>query len=32
VTLTKDGDPPPPEIVHRGHRGQTTVIFANIKI
>ncbi|XP_017071040.1 Down syndrome cell adhesion molecule-like protein Dscam2 isoform X4 [Drosophila eugracilis] len=32
VTLTKDGDPPPPEIIHRGHRGQTTVIFANINL
>ncbi|XP_070070777.1 cell adhesion molecule Dscam2 isoform X4 [Drosophila takahashii] len=32
VTLTKDGDPPPPEIVHRGHRGQTTVIFANMNL
>ncbi|XP_033158083.1 Down syndrome cell adhesion molecule-like protein Dscam2 isoform X10 [Drosophila simulans] len=32
VTLTKDGDPPPPEIMHRGRSGQTTVIFANINL
>ncbi|XP_039485629.1 Down syndrome cell adhesion molecule-like protein Dscam2 isoform X4 [Drosophila santomea] len=32
VTLTKDGDPPPPEIMHRGHGGQTNVIFANINL
>ncbi|XP_043647320.1 Down syndrome cell adhesion molecule-like protein Dscam2 isoform X5 [Drosophila teissieri] len=32
VTLTKDGDPPPPEIMHRGRGGQTTVIFANINL
>ncbi|KAH8379056.1 hypothetical protein KR009_002841 [Drosophila setifemur] len=31
VTLTKDGDPPPPEIVHRGHRG-TTVFYGNINL
>ncbi|XP_041563869.1 Down syndrome cell adhesion molecule-like protein Dscam2 isoform X11 [Drosophila elegans] len=32
VTLTKDGDPPPPEIMHRGHRGHTTVILGNINL
>ncbi|XP_044570735.1 Down syndrome cell adhesion molecule-like protein Dscam2 isoform X15 [Drosophila ananassae] len=31
VTLTKDGDPPPPEIVQRGHRG-TTVFYGNINL
>ncbi|XP_052844073.1 cell adhesion molecule Dscam2 isoform X15 [Drosophila gunungcola] len=32
VTLTKDGDPPPPEIMHRGHSGHTTVILGNINL
>ncbi|XP_034120783.1 Down syndrome cell adhesion molecule-like protein Dscam2 isoform X7 [Drosophila guanche] len=31
VTLTKDGDPPPPEIVQRGQRGPT-VFYGNINL
>lgn len=31
ATLTKEGDPPPPEVVHRGHRGQN-VILGNINL
>ncbi|XP_065091075.1 cell adhesion molecule Dscam2 isoform X7 [Ochlerotatus camptorhynchus] len=30
VTLTKDGDPPPPDILHRGHRAQ--VFYSNIQL
>ncbi|XP_059226041.1 cell adhesion molecule Dscam2 isoform X4 [Stomoxys calcitrans] len=31
VTLTKDGDPPPPEIVQRGQRG-TNVFYGNVNL
>nr|XP_029721997.1 Down syndrome cell adhesion molecule-like protein Dscam2 isoform X8 [Aedes albopictus] len=30
VTLTKDGDPPPPDLLHRGHRSQ--VFYSNIQL
>ncbi|XP_055845691.1 cell adhesion molecule Dscam2 isoform X10 [Episyrphus balteatus] len=30
VTLTKDGDPPPPEIVQRGHR--SNIFYGNINL
>nr|XP_041633224.1 Down syndrome cell adhesion molecule-like protein Dscam2 isoform X3 [Drosophila kikkawai] len=31
ATLTKEGDPPPADVVHRGHRGPT-VILGNINL
>lgn len=31
VTLTKDGDPPPPEIVQRGQRG-SNVFYGNVNL
>lgn len=31
VTLTKDGNPPPPEIVQRGQRG-TNMFYGNVNL